>query len=94
MSNSAGCELEGYAADLTRTFRVNGRFSAPQREIYDMVLAAQAAAILRGMAGVNLVGGDVVEVSPPFDHAGITAVAAAHVAVEILCLWGWTRRRR
>src|SRR5262245_36889443 len=41
----AGCELEGYAADLTRTFPVNGRFSAPQREIYDMVLAAQAAAI-------------------------------------------------
>ena len=54
--------------------------------------SAQAAAILRGIAGVNLVGGDVVEVSPPFDHAGITAVAAAHVATEILCLWGWTRR--
>ncbi len=52
----------------------------------------QAAAILRAMAGVDLVGGDVVEVSPPFDTAGITAVAAAHVAVEILCLWGWTRR--
>jgi agmatinase len=41
---------------------------------------------------VTLVGGDVVEVSPPFDNAGITAVAAAHVAVEILSLWGWTRR--
>ncbi len=52
----------------------------------------QAAAILRGMAGVRLVGGDVVEVSPPFDQAGVTAVAAAHVATEILCLWGWTRR--
>jgi len=55
--------------------------------------AAQAAAILRGIAGVTLVGGDVVEVSPPFDPAGITAVAAAHVATEILCLWGWTRRK-
>ena len=54
--------------------------------------SAQAAAILRGIAGVNLVGGDVVEVSPPFDPAGITAVAGAHVATEILCLWGWTRR--
>lgn len=54
--------------------------------------SAQAAAILRGIAGVRLVGGDVVEVSPPFDTAGITAVAAAHVAVEILSLWGWTRR--
>jgi len=41
----AGCELEGYAADLTRTFPVNGRFSASQREVYDLVLAAQAAAI-------------------------------------------------
>ncbi len=54
--------------------------------------SAQAAAILRGLAGVNLTGGDVVEVSPPFDHGGITAVAGAHVAMEILCLWGWTRR--
>jgi len=54
--------------------------------------SAQSAAMLRGIAGVDLVGGDVVEVSPPFDQAGITAVAAAHVATEILCLWGWTRR--
>jgi agmatinase len=52
----------------------------------------QAAAILRGIAGVNLVGGDVVEVSPPYDTTGATAIAAAHVAVEILCLWCWTRR--
>ena len=41
----AGCELDGYAADITRTFPVNGRFSAPQREIYELVLNAQAAAI-------------------------------------------------
>ena len=41
----AGCELDGYAADVTRTFPVNGRFSGPQREIYELVLAAQAAAI-------------------------------------------------
>jgi len=41
----AGCELDGYAADVTRTFPVNGRFSGPQREIYDLVLAAQSAAI-------------------------------------------------
>ena len=52
----------------------------------------QAAALLRGMAGTNIVGGDVVEVSPPYDHAGITAVAGAHVAMELICLWGWTRR--
>ena len=41
----AGCELDGYAADITRTFPVNGRFGAAQREIYELVLAAQAAAI-------------------------------------------------
>ncbi len=55
--------------------------------------SAQAAAILRGIAGVNLVGGDMVEVSPPYDTTGATAIAGAHVAVEILCLWGWTRRQ-
>ncbi|MCI3951068.1 MAG: pepP [Burkholderiales bacterium] len=41
----AGCELDGYASDITRTFPVNGRFSAPQKEIYGLVLAAQEAAI-------------------------------------------------
>lgn len=41
----AGCELQGYAADITRTFPVNGRFSAEQRAIYDLVLAAQLAGI-------------------------------------------------
>ena len=47
----------------------------------------QAAAILRGLAGLRMVGGDVVEVSPPFDPAGITAIAGASVALEMLCLW-------
>jgi len=41
----AGCELDGYAADVTRTFPVNGRFSGAQRDVYDLVLAAQYAAI-------------------------------------------------
>jgi Xaa-Pro aminopeptidase len=41
----AGCEVEGYAADITRTFPVNGRFSAAQRDAYEVVLAAQMAAI-------------------------------------------------
>jgi Xaa-Pro aminopeptidase len=40
----AGCELDGYASDITRTFPATGRFSAPQRELYDIVLAAQDAA--------------------------------------------------
>ncbi|MCR9067431.1 MAG: agmatinase [Rhodobacteraceae bacterium] len=51
----------------------------------------EAAILLRGLAGINLVGGDVVEVSPPFDPAGITAVAAAHVAMDLICLWGTGR---
>ncbi|MDP2143159.1 MAG: Xaa-Pro aminopeptidase [Gallionella sp.] len=41
----AGCELEGYASDVTRTFPVNGRFSSAQKDVYELVLAAQAAAI-------------------------------------------------
>ncbi|MGC9447680.1 agmatinase [Cereibacter johrii] len=53
----------------------------------------QAAALLRDLAGLNLVGGDVVEVSPPYDSAGITAVAGAHVAYELICLYGWRRRK-
>ena len=41
----AGCELDGYASDITRTFPVNGRFSAGQREVYEIVLASQRAAM-------------------------------------------------
>lgn len=41
----AGCELDGYASDITRTFPVSGKFSAPQKDLYELVLAAQAAAI-------------------------------------------------
>ena len=40
----AGCEVDGYASDITRTFPVNGRFSGPQGACYELVLAAQAAA--------------------------------------------------
>lgn len=41
----AGAEYEGYAADITRSFPVNGRYSEAQKEIYDVVLAAQEAAM-------------------------------------------------
>ena len=41
----AGCELDGYASDITRTFPVNGKFSPAQKDLYQLVLAAQAAAI-------------------------------------------------
>ncbi|WP_422393374.1 aminopeptidase P N-terminal domain-containing protein [Mycetohabitans endofungorum] len=48
----AGCELDGYASDITRTFPANGRFTAAQRDLYDVVLAAQQAAIDATRAGV------------------------------------------
>ncbi|MDB5838257.1 MAG: pepP [Herminiimonas sp.] len=41
----AGCELDGYASDITRTFPANGVFSGPQKTLYEIVLASQAAAI-------------------------------------------------
>lgn len=54
----------------------------------------QAAAALRELAGINMVGGDVVEVSPPFDHGAITAVAGAHIAHELICLFHWAKFKR
>jgi Xaa-Pro aminopeptidase len=47
----AGCELDGYASDLTRTFPVGGKFSGPQKDVYELVLAAQTAAIGLVIAG-------------------------------------------
>lgn len=41
----AGCELDGYASDITRTFPINGKFSGPQRALYNITLAAQEAAV-------------------------------------------------
>jgi Xaa-Pro aminopeptidase len=49
----AGCELDSYAADITRTFPVNGNFSAPQRDVYEIVLAAQEAAIATCKPGIQ-----------------------------------------
>jgi agmatinase len=46
----------------------------------------EAKRFLQGLRGLNIVGGDVVEVSPPFDSAGITALAGAQMLFEILCL--------
>jgi Xaa-Pro aminopeptidase len=49
----AGCELEYYAADVSRTFPVNGRFNREQRALYDIVLQAQLAAIAEVKPGNN-----------------------------------------
>jgi Xaa-Pro aminopeptidase len=50
----AGAEYQGYASDITRTFPVNGRFSLPQREIYEAVLASQVACVEMVKPGVTL----------------------------------------
>ena len=47
----AGCELDYYASDITRTFPVNGRFSPEQRAVYEIVLEAQHAAIEKTLVG-------------------------------------------
>jgi len=49
----AGCELDGYASDITRTFPADGRFTGPQRELYDLVLASQDAAVGATRAGAR-----------------------------------------
>ena len=50
--------------------------------------SGQAAIILRDIAGINMIGGDVVEVSPGYDVSGATAIAGAHAVTELLCIWG------
>lgn len=61
----AGAEYHGYASDITRTFPVNGVFSGPQRDLYEVVLAAQLKAI------------DEVRAGNPWDHVHESAVQVA-----------------
>lgn len=49
----AGCELDGYASDITRTFPANGSFTGPQRTLYELVLASQEAAIAATKPGAR-----------------------------------------
>jgi len=53
----AGCELDSYASDITRTFPANGKFSGPQKELYEIVLAAQDAAIAETRPGKRFMDG-------------------------------------
>ncbi|MCZ4353614.1 agmatinase [Roseovarius aestuarii] len=62
--------------------------------VWGGLTSAQAAMMLRDLAGINIKGGDVVEVSPQFDTTGATAIAGAHVATELLCLLGWEKHGR
>ena len=50
----SGCELEGYASDVTRTYPVGGRYSAPCRAVYEVVLEAQRAALALCRPGATL----------------------------------------
>ncbi len=49
----AGCELDGYASDITRTFPADGKFTGPQRTLYDLVLASQDAAVAATRPGAR-----------------------------------------
>lgn len=53
----AGCELDSYASDITRAFPVNGKFSGPQKELYEIVLASQYAAIEETRPGKRFMDG-------------------------------------
>ena len=72
----AGCELDGYASDITRTFPVNGKFSAAQKDVYELVLASQAAAI----ANVNT-----------SNHWNTPHEAALDVLVQGFIDFGWCK---
>lgn len=50
------------------------------------ITTVEAQRLLRGLQGLNLIGGDVVEVAPPFDPSGNTALVGATLMYEILCL--------
>ena len=54
----------------------------------------QAASIIRRLTNISFVAMDVVEVSPPYDHADITALAAASLIMEYLCLRAWQKGAR
>lgn len=53
----AGCELDSYASDITRTFPANGRFSSEQKTLYELVLAAQEAALAHAHPGSRYMDG-------------------------------------
>ena len=58
------------------------------------ITTLEAQRLLRGLRGLNLIGGDVVEVAPPYDQTGNTALVGATMMFEILCLIADARFRR
>ncbi|WP_279024094.1 Xaa-Pro aminopeptidase [Gibbsiella quercinecans] len=78
----AGCEYQGYAGDITRTFPVNGTFSAAQRAVYDIVLASlyKALALFRPGTSIREVTEEVVRVMV----SGLVKLGVMHGEVEQL----------
>ena len=78
----AGCELQGYAGDITRTFPVNGKFTAPQRAIYDIVLASlyKALELFRPGTSIREVNAEVVRIMV----TGLVELGVMHGDVDIL----------
>ena len=83
------------------TARIDARFAALKAEgragFIPYVMAGdpsrdEALEILRGLRGINLVGMDVVEVAPPYDHAEVTALAGATLAMEMVCLYAYRHK--
>ncbi|MFC0337728.1 Xaa-Pro aminopeptidase [Kushneria avicenniae] len=86
----AGAEYELYAGDITRTFPVNGRFSEPQRQLYEIVLGAQQRALRAVRPGVTLKGiheGVVRDLS-----AGLVALGLVEGPVETVVEQGHYKR--
>ncbi len=71
----AGCELEGYASDVTRTYPVGGRFSGPGRALYELVLTAQQAALAECRPGGTL---------PDVHQAALRAIVEGLIDLELL----------
>lgn len=78
----AGCELKGYAGDITRTFPVGGKFTAPQRALYDIVLAAlyRSLALYRPGTSIRKVTAAAVEVMV----TGLVKLGILHGDVDVL----------
>ena len=71
----AGCELEGYASDVTRTYPIGGRFTGPARALYEIVLAAQEAALALCRPGGTL---------PEIHAAAVHAIVAGLLELGLL----------
>jgi guanidinopropionase len=63
---------------------MSGEWQPPEE--WRRITTIEAQGLIRGLRGLNLVGADVVEVSPPFDLSGNTALIAATLMYEILCI--------